>query len=99
MAHHLSLIAAAVYAVIATTDITLCFAGQYARHNITYPVFTGFHPRHGTYFALLLVQHSIIFWWILDTGAYGQSELPGYLMPWFGFDALTRIWKLRGRLL
>lgn len=97
MTNQLFLIAAIVYCVVAAADIALCVSGQYTRRGVTYPAFVGFYPKGKTYVALLFAQHSFIILWILDKGAFGQSELPGYLASWLGFDALARMWKLRSK--
>jgi hypothetical protein len=83
------------YGMIAMIDMAMCVSGRYAQARVAFPAFPGIQPSRGLHVILLLVPHAALLWWLLDSGAYGKLDLPGYLIGWFGFDSLARMYKLR----
>jgi len=93
----LRLALATLYGTIAAIDLALCVTGLYSRHNIRPPSIANYRPGRRAFSLIVALEHGTMLWWMLDTGTFGQWSLPGYIMPWIGFDACRRMWRLLRR--
>lgn len=87
-------ILAALYGLLAASDLLLCAGGAYERAGLNATIWPGPTYKRRTVFLCLGAAHAAGLFWLLDPGVFGSWEWPACLPLWFGIDALSRQLRL-----